>query len=65
VNHEGITIVDRCPSYGYIDDRNKQYCWSHLGRDITSIVDAVFKAFATICSALETVPTDIFKPKKS
>ena len=37
--HEGITIVDRCPSYGYIPDRNKQYCWSHLGRDITAIVE--------------------------
>ena len=37
--HEGITIVARCPSYGYIPDYNKQYCWSHLGRDITAIVE--------------------------
>lgn len=38
-HHQGITIVDRCPSYSYIPNRHKQYCWSHLGRDITAVAE--------------------------
>lgn len=33
----GFVTSDRCPSYNWLDSRNRQLCWAHLKRDFIKI----------------------------
>jgi len=57
---ENIRIMDRCPSYHYIPKKYRQYCWSHLQRDIQAVAERADASHAVIGERLEDARYKLF-----
>ena len=57
---EHIRIVDRCPSYHYIHQRYRQFCWAHLTRDIQAIIEHAEIRHIAVSKRLEKARKTLF-----
>ena len=54
-------VTDRYSAYSFLPKKQHQYCWSHLKRDIKSIIDHPEAAHASLGNRLEVIRSAVFK----